>query len=339
MTAFMVFAGSVGLGVILAVLDGAPGAKNAGLAADVPVNHKPANHKSVRIARAAPPDAAVNGYRIAARPLRPSELAAIAPAAGPKSAARPGLSQPAWIRNAALAPPVTGRPIIAIIIDDMGIDRAASAKAVALPGPLTLAYLPYARGLGAQTKTARDAGHELLVHIPMEPFDRTEDPGPNALRVDLERNSLLDRLRWGLSRVDGHVGINNHMGSRFTSDARAMATVMAELKSRGLLFLDSRTSGKTVGTDLARSMGVPHAERSVFLDNSSRSDAIRARFNELEHIARTKGVAVAIGHPRPATLRALAKWLQVANERGFDLVPLTAVIRHRTRIACAAGGC
>ncbi|MFQ5618841.1 MAG: divergent polysaccharide deacetylase family protein [Rhodospirillales bacterium] len=249
---------------------------------------------------------------------------------GPPPAARhptgkPGAQRP-WRRFAALAPETGGRPMIALVIDDLGVDRKHTARVIAFPAPLTLSFLAYADDLGTQTAAAAAAGHELLVHLSMEPDSATLDPGPHALLRDLGADELRRRLRWGLSRFGAYVGVNNHMGSRFTADAAGMTVVMEELKSRGLLFLDSRTTDKTVAAALARRAGVPFVERNIFLDHVNDVATVQARLAELERLARRNGFAVAIGHPRDATLTALSPWLEEVEGRGFVLVPLTAVV-------------
>jgi hypothetical protein len=119
------------------------------------------------------------------------------------------------------------------------------------------------------------------------------------------------------------------MGSQFTRDRRAMAPVIAELKERGLLFLDSRTSGSSVAADAARESGVPYAVRDVFLDNELDADYVAARLAELEAAARRQGAAVGIGHPHDVTLDALERWLKEVSGRGFVLAPISAVVRFR----------
>ena len=268
---------------------------------------------------------------------RPAPPAAVRPAV-PPAAAPTGAAVPAWQRFAVAAGPVAGRPMIAVIVDDMGLDRRRSARAVALPGPLTLAFLTYGRELPEQTAAARRAGHELLVHIPMQPDDGAADPGPNVLRADLAPEELERRLAWGLTRFAGYVGVNNHMGSRFTADRRAMMALFAGLRRRGLLFVDSRTTPRTAAPWLAHEMSLPFAERNVFLDNENDSSEVRQRLRQTEHIARRNGLAVAIGHPRDATLEALAAWLPTLGEAGFALVPVSAIVRERLRLASGAAG-
>ena len=255
---------------------------------------------------------------------------AIAPIAPDVS---PSAGTPAWQRFAVAAPPVAGRPMIAVIIDDMGVDRRRSERAVALPGPLTLSYLTYARDLPQQTAAAHRAGHELMVHVPMEPESSDADPGPNALRVGLAPDELARRIDWSLTRFAGYVGINNHEGSRFTTDAPGMAEVLRALHRRGLLYVDSRTTAKTVAPGLARGLGVPYAERNVFLDDRNDVPAVEVQFGRLEQVARRAGYAIAIGHPRDATLAVLAAWLPGFRERGFVLVPVSAIVRHRIALA------
>jgi polysaccharide deacetylase 2 family uncharacterized protein YibQ len=264
---------------------------------------------------------AVTPPQLSSPPIAPpttSESAAFVPPA--KAAV------PAWRRFAVAAPPADGRPRIALIIDDLGIDRPRTARAIALPGPVTLSFIAYAPELPRQTEAARLAGHELLVHVPMEPLSRRLDMGPNGLAVDLPPEEVLRRLRWDLDRFDGYVGINNHMGSRFTGDERSMAPVIGELKARGLLFVDSRTVGNSTGAALARAQGVPYTSRDVFLDDEQTTGQIDARLHDFEATARKHGRAVAIGHPHDATLAALNEWIRTLPEKGFVLVPISDLV-------------
>jgi polysaccharide deacetylase 2 family uncharacterized protein YibQ len=239
---------------------------------------------------------------------------------------------PAWQRLAAAYPPVSNRPMIAVIIDDMGIDRKRSARAIGLGGPLTMSFLTYAKELKEQSAAAREAGHEVMVHVPMEPEGTIAEPGPNVIRTDQDTAEIRKRLDWALGRVEGFVGINNHMGSRFTADEEAMTLVLTELKRRGLLFVDSRTTRKTVARRLSRKLAVPFAERDVFIDDDPRPQAILRQLDEVVQTARERKYAVAIGHPREATLAALHKWLPTLRLRGIALVPVSAVVKYRMKL-------
>ena len=241
---------------------------------------------------------------------------------------------PAWRRNAVqVAKPFDG-PVIALVIDDLGLNRSNTRRTIELPGPLTLALMTYAEGLQEFAESARSNGHELLVHFPMAPRDPRYDPGPNALRADLGKDELARRLEWGLSRFQGYVGINNHMGSGFTTSIPGMAQVMLELKARGLLYLDSLTVPGAVGAPLADRIGVPFAKRDVFIDNDFEDrDAIRRQLQQLERIALRRGGAIGIGHPHDATLEELAIWLPEVQKRGFKLVPVSALMRTPSGLA------
>jgi polysaccharide deacetylase 2 family uncharacterized protein YibQ len=234
-----------------------------------------------------------------------------------------------WKKYAALAPDDTGLPMIAIVIDDVGQGWGRAMAVVALAPPVTLALLPYADRLPELAKAARARGHEIIVHLPMQPESQAMDEGPNGLRLDLDADELKRRLAWNLDRFSGFVGASNHMGSQFTADTAAMGIVLAEISARGLLWLDSRTSPHSLGASLAATLGVPSASRDVFLDNEVGSTAIGDRLFETERIARAKGSAIAIGHPHPATLAALKAWQAEVASRGFQLVPLSAVVARR----------
>ncbi len=236
---------------------------------------------------------------------------------------------PAWQRHA-LPIDLDGRPKIVIVLDDVGLDQRRGRRATALPGPLTLSYMAYADGLGRQLSAARDAGHELLLHVPMEPRSTAVDPGPNVLLSGMPRDELLKSISWNLDQASGFVGINNHMGSRFTADRESMDTVVEELRRRGLLFLDSVTSNQSVAHRAARDGGIPYAVRNVFLDHEDDLEAIRRQLRQVERLANRSGVAIAIGHPRDKTLEALAAWLPSLEDKGFQLVPISAVVQIAT---------
>lgn len=223
------------------------------------------------------------------------------------------------------------RPRIVIIIDDMGVSPAHSSRVENLPAPLTLAYLPYAKDLPARTKRAAANGHELMVHMPMQPMNTSIDGGPKVLKVGQGDEEFDAILEWGLSQFDGFVGVNNHMGSRLTKDSPSMKKVMAALAKRDVYFIDSKTIGSSVAAHEASSAGLQYAERDVFLDHVISDAFVANALQQMEVIARRKGYAIAIGHPHPQTIKALASWLPTLAEKGFDLVPASQVVKRDAR--------
>ena len=221
---------------------------------------------------------------------------------------------------------------IAIIIDDMGVS-ARSKQLETMRGPLTLSYLPYANNLQERTRRARQYGHELMVHMPMEAVDRSLDGGPRVLRDNLSPQEFDETLRWGLSQFRGYVGLNNHMGSRLTQDKKSLQRVMSMLKEQNLYFIDSKTISSSIAAQVAREEGVAHAERDVFLDHEISPDFIKRALKRLENIARRQGHAIAIGHPHKETINALNAWIPTLEDKGLKLVPASEVINKPVETA------
>ncbi|MGC8534798.1 MAG: divergent polysaccharide deacetylase family protein [Rhizomicrobium sp.] len=216
---------------------------------------------------------------------------------------------------------------VAIVMDDLGPDVTATRQAISLPPALTMSFLPYARDVAELARAAEARGHEVIVHVPMQPLG-PENPGPMALRVNLSAAENQRRLSWDLSRVPGAVGINNHMGSRFTADRTALVPVLEQLSKTGDFFFDSRTTAHTVVVPLARAFGILSAGRDVFLDDIQRKRYVLDQLRLLKQVAVRNGVAIAIAHPHPATLQAIRWWL--AHQRGLDLVTLHTALRLKT---------
>ena len=228
-------------------------------------------------------------------------------------------------------PPIAPRhaPEIAIVIDDLGTDAVETRRAIALPAAVNLSFLPYPDTTPDFAREALRAGHQILVHVPMEP-DSADNPGPNALTTGLGTEEIVRRLDWALSRVPGYSGINNHMGSRFTADRAALVPVVETLADKHVFFLDSRTTPSTVVVPLARSFGVASAGRDVFLDDEQMVGAVDRQIAALEARAREQGVAIGIGHPHAVTMAALGVWTKQAAARGFILIPVSTAIRLKT---------
>ena len=218
------------------------------------------------------------------------------------------------------------RPKIILVIDDMGIDRRAVSSVINLPGPVTLSFLPYANDVAELATTARDAGVELMLHLPMEPQGE-DDPGPHALKSGMTGADFIKTLEWNLAQFEGFVGVNNHMGSQLTADEAAMKTVLAYLKHKDLFFMDSVTTGDTIVRRAGARVGANVFSRDVFIDaEAGNRQMVKSQLALVERIARQTGYAVAIGHPRKETLEVLGPWLTTAPARGFDLVPASALL-------------
>jgi polysaccharide deacetylase 2 family uncharacterized protein YibQ len=217
-------------------------------------------------------------------------------------------------------------PSIAIVIDDLGNDVAAARRAIALPKQVTLSFLPYPDATAGLARDAARAGHEILVHVPMEP-EGDEDAGPMALEIGLSSGEITRRLDWALSRVPGFSGINNHMGSRFTADRDALIPVMQAVAARHVFFLDSRTTPQSQIVSVARAFGVPTASRDIFLDDENTHVSVADELRLAEARAKEQGVAIAIGHPHPQTLSALETWVRAAASRRIALISVGDVIR------------
>lgn len=225
-------------------------------------------------------------------------------------------------RNAEAVSP--SGPRIALIIDDVGLNLDAARRTIALPVPLTVAILPYAQQSHEISALARTASHDVLLHMPMEPLGLA-DPGPNALRVGLDAEDLQARVRWGLAQVPGAVGLNNHMGSRFTQNPAALRVAMSPLQGEDLVFVDSITTAGSRAAAVAEGLGLSALERDIFLDHEIDPRAIEARLADAEAVAQRQGYAVVIGHPHDATLSVLEDWVAGAQARGLEFVTVSTL--------------
>lgn len=236
----------------------------------------------------------------------------------------------AWEKFAVVIRPVPQDSYrIAIVMDDLGLDARRTTEIMQLQSPMTLSFLTYANDLRTQTKRARRLGHELMMHVPMEPMDSNINPGPGALKTSMSDEELKWQMDKVLNKFDGFVGINNHMGSKLTSDIRAMDIVMDELKKRGLLFIDSRTTAKSVGYKEAAKKNLPYAVRHVFLDPMPGEAILKRQLKKLEYVASKRGYAIGIGHPRDVTIKALQEWLPTLQDKNITLVPVSEIVKYK----------
>lgn len=266
----------------------------------------------------------------------PLPLVPLAPAAKtpPASSARPQQSA-APVEEQPDGSPSGRGGRVALVIDDMGVNRNETRRALRLPAPVTFAFLPYAEDVQKFADEARANGHEVIVHLPMQPDSDAENPGPNALRIDLTDEELDRRIDWNLSRFTGYVGVNNHMGSRFTSRTILMDRLMGHLQQKGVFFLDSRTTGRSIARQVADRRGVPILERDVFLDHLEDASNVRASIERTVVIARNTGNAIAIGHPKETTLNELERWIPQARGQGVRLVKLSDLLPPRPTASVA----
>jgi polysaccharide deacetylase 2 family uncharacterized protein YibQ len=227
---------------------------------------------------------------------------------------------------------------VALVIDDLGRSLAEVDALERLGVPLTYAVLPYETQTAEVTAALLRHGEEVLCHLPMEPRAGA-DPGPGALRLGMSPDEIRRSTLAALRAVPGAVGVNNHMGSGLSADPPSMGAILAVLAAHGLFFLDSRTSAQSVGYQLAAALGVPAAERQVFLDDDPSPRAVRGEFLRLLELARGRGEAIAIGHPHPATLAALAEEVPRAKALGYRFVRVSALLdRPRAASSPPAGG-
>jgi polysaccharide deacetylase 2 family uncharacterized protein YibQ len=224
-------------------------------------------------------------------------------------------------------PRPAGLPRLALIIDDLGYDPDAASLFGEIGLPLTMSILPATPHAKAIAQAARKQGCEIMLHLPMEPknYPRLR-PGPGALLTKMTAPEIRDTLRRHLADVPGIAGVNNHMGSCFTERTEQMDVVLRELKRRRLFFVDSRTTRDTVGYRLGRQLGVPVAQRSVFLDNNLSQKAIRFQMERLLRIAKQDGHALGIGHPHRDTFEVLQDYVERMKGE-VEVVPASQLVK------------
>jgi len=222
--------------------------------------------------------------------------------------------------------PASGLPRMAIVVSGLGLSAEATQRAIRLPKEVTLSFTPYGADLEADVAAAREAGHEVLLDLPMEPISYpADDPGPHTLLTSLNPSDNIARLDWLLGRFKGYVGVINHMGSRFTASPDPLRPILRALKERGLMFVDSRSTSKSIVGGLAGQMQLPRAFNDRFLDHEPTRGAIDQSFAAAEGDARARGVALVVARPFPVTLERMAAWLPMLEAHGIEIVPVTAL--------------
>jgi polysaccharide deacetylase 2 family uncharacterized protein YibQ len=285
---------------------------------------------------------------VAAAPSEVSDGAVIGPVTKPIYAGKALLADPALVENTTQGPlpriaddgrkPMTAyagpaaagtkKFRIAIVVSGLGMSALATKSALdALPSGVTLGFAPYASDVGQWVAQARAHGHEVLLEIPMEPFDFPDsDPGPHTLRAGQEEDANMQRLNWALSRFTGYAGVTNLLGQRFLSDTEALSPVLTSLNRRGLYVFDNGAASQSVLPTVASQLGMPAAQSGAALDTIQTALEIDHRLSELETQARANGSAVGSAFLYPVSIARIAEWARGLESRGFVLVPVSAIV-------------
>jgi polysaccharide deacetylase 2 family uncharacterized protein YibQ len=222
--------------------------------------------------------------------------------------------------------PAKHRPLVAIIIDDLGYDKKIAIKFSKLNAVLTFSILPHSPFQKTIAHLSREKGFDIMLHLPMEPVEYPDvNPGPGTLLTSMTPDQLTRQLENDLDAVPFIKGVNNHMGSKMTAASSQMYQIFTILKKRGLYFVDSRTTVETLCKPSARLFQIPFAQRDVFLDHVATVEFIRKQLNELVRIAQHNGYAVGIGHPHSLTYQVLREMLPELQKK-VRLVPASEIV-------------
>lgn len=233
----------------------------------------------------------------------------------------------AFVRQPAVRGPPADVAKVAIVIDDFGYDGRLARRFLQIDAPLSFSVLPNGTFSKSIARRVRQAGRELLLHLPMEPKGYPQvDPGIGALLTEMTDTELVAALRKNLDSLPQVKGVNNHMGSEFCENEKKLRLVMRELKNRGLFFVDSRTTSRTQAFRVAQEEEVPSAERNVFLDNIQSTQAVRRQLKKLIQLAKLKGQAIGIAHPHEVTLKVLKEDISKLSSNGVELVPVSQLV-------------
>ena len=259
--------------------------------------------------------------------LEPSEHGAIPRVSASGETPFAAYSQPAPTSAAA-----DGKPMIAIIVTGLGLNASGTSSAIeTLPPEVTMAFAPYGKAVAASAGSARAAGHEVLLEVPLEPFDYPEsDPGPDTLLTGQAPRDNLTKLFTVLGKFGGYVGVINHMGARFTASTADFGPVMEELGARGLGYVDDGSSNRSVAPQLASANTVEFGRADLALDTNPARQPIMDQLKALEDKATLKGTAIGVISALPVSVQTLTEWAKTAADRGFTLVPVSALMHKST---------
>lgn len=223
------------------------------------------------------------------------------------------------------------RPRIAVIVSTLGVSANATQSAIdMLPGEITLSFAPFTKDLDRWVDRSRAAGHEVLIDLPMEPLDYPQsDPGPHTLLASVPIDQNLRHLGWILSRATGYVGVSVYMGSNLANKPRALIPILSELKTRGLMLVDTRENPLGVTGKVADDVGLAVAASDLLIDGTLSARGIDGQLAALEKSARENGAAMGVARPYPITLKRLKEWSGTLAEKGIALAPVSAMPEAR----------
>lgn len=290
----------------------------------------------------AEPDAAVDsdndGPRVfyaSRRSLKPAPIASVAETTTvgilPRIAHNGKRPSDIYAQTLPLSLQSSDKPKIAILLGGMGLNARLTEKATNdLPGDISFGFAPYGEDLQSKVNAARAYGHEVMLQVPMEPVSYPADnPGPNTLLAEASKEENMKALRWGMSRFVGYIGITNYMGSRFLASPKSLKPALAEMKSRGLVFLEDAGVVQSAVEQTARATGLRSRKADLVIDAAADEASIRAALAQLEELALSTGLAVGTGTGLEITIDTLTGWIDELETKGITLVPMSAAYQGR----------
>jgi uncharacterized protein len=225
-----------------------------------------------------------------------------------------------------------GKPLIAVVVTGLGLNATSTSAAIdTLPDTVSLAFAPYGKSLKGAVASARADGHEILLEVPLEPFDYPDsDPGPDTLLTGQAPRDNLDKLYNVMGKFGGYIGVINHMGARFTASTSDFNPVMEELGTRGLAYLDDGSSARSSAPQLATANGVAFGRADMVLDGNPARGPILDQLKALEAQALSAGKAIGIISALPVSIATVSEWAKTAKDRGFIVVPVSALMQKGT---------
>jgi len=219
------------------------------------------------------------------------------------------------------------RPKIAVVVTTLGISENATKSAIEmLPGSMTFSFAPFTKNLADWIDQSRAAGHEVLIDLPMEPLEFPQsDPGPHTLLASVPIDQNLRQLEWILSRATGYIGVSTYMGSGLVSKPRALSPILSEIKTRGLMLVDTRENPLGATDDIAKEIDLAIASSNLIIDRELSEKQIDEALAKLEEQAREHGSAIAVARPYPVTLKRLKEWSAGLDKKGIALAPVSAL--------------